>query len=136
MKSSHIVGISVAAFFIILFAGGYYLFGKMGEFFEDTYIEAAEFAKDATKDDCLEKHVEDYKACDGFACYGKATTFGVMCLIEAEGDLEQFCADKPKSEAEVTGSDWNQSFCKPRGLNDNDCVNVYRIVEAVCAPDE
>lgn len=136
MKTSHIVGISVVAFIIVLIAGGYYLFKQLGEFFEETYIEAAEFAKDASKDDCLEKHVEDYKACDGFACYGKTTTFGVMCLLEAQGDLEEFCADKPKSESEVKESDWNQSFCKPRGLNDDDCVYVYKTIEAVCAPDE
>jgi hypothetical protein len=136
MKTSHIVGLSVVAFIIVLVVGGYYLVSQMGAFFEETFNEVSEYAKNATKDDCLDRYVEDYKACDGITCFGKTATFGVICLMEAEGDMEEFCADKPKSETEVKDSDWNRDFCKPRGLNDLDCVNVYRIVETVCAPDE
>jgi hypothetical protein len=135
MKTSHIVGLSVFAGIAVLVIGIYYLFGVMVEFFEETYIEAQEYAQNATKDDCLEKYVEDYKACDGVACFTKTATFGVMCLAEAQGDLEEFCSDKPMSEDEVMDSQWNRNFCKPRGLNEYDCKNVYSIVEAVCSPD-
>jgi hypothetical protein len=136
MKTSHIIGLSVAAFFVALIIGGVYLVGKMGEYFEETYTQASEYAKDATKDECLDKYVEDYKSCDGIACFSTTATFGAICMMEAQGDMEEFCADKPRSESEVKGGDWNREFCKPRGLNDQDCVNVYSIVATVCTPDE
>jgi hypothetical protein len=136
MKTSHIVGISAVAVIVVLVIIGYYAVVQMGEFFEETYLEAAEYAENASKDQCLEKYVEDYKACDGVTCFGKTTTFGVMCLMQAEGDVEEFCADKPKSESEVKGSEWNENYCKPRGLDDLDCVNVYKVVETVCTTEE
>jgi hypothetical protein len=136
MKTSHIVGISIAAFLVVIIIGGIYLVGEMSEYFEETYTEAVEYAKDATKDECLEKYVADYKSCDGITCFSKTATFGVMCMMEAQGDVEEFCADKPRSESEVKEGDWNREFCKPRGLDDQDCTNIYSVVAVVCSPDE
>lgn len=127
-----IIGVLLLLGVSIVVIGGSYFASKMGDFMEETQAEATKFAENATKEDCLEKYVADYKACEGITCYGKTASFGVMCLAEAKGNIEAFCKDKPKSQAEVYGSTWNKEFCKARGLDNQDCVNVYKIIETQC----
>ena len=118
---------------LVFFMGvGIYMGGSVDEMYQEVVPAAEAFASKATKDECLERYVSDYKQCSELSCYSKSAMFGVVCLASANGDSAIFCSDKPKSQSEFYNSQWKQEFCASSGLDDQDCLSVYKIIETHC----
>lgn len=127
-----ILGVGLLVLLVGFIGLGFFLGGSMEGMYQEMQVKAEEFAATATKDDCLVKYVSDYKSCSEMSCYSESAMFGVMCLSAASGDSVQFCANKPKSQSDFYNSQWKDEFCKNNGLDIQDCLSVYKIINTHC----
>lgn len=125
--------IVIAALFILLIILGYFVGNSMNGIIAKTQGEAEGFAKTASKEQCLERYVDKYSACEEFSCYASSASFGIICLAAASDDKNEFCSDKPKSQFEFYKGDWKDGLCKSKGLDTSSCLSVYKIIETHCA---
>lgn len=132
-KFLKIVGIGFLVLLVGFIGLGFYLGDSVDGMYQEVQVKAEAFAATATKDDCLVKYATDYKSCSEISCYSETAMFGAVCLSAASGDSAQFCADKPKSQSEVYKSEWKNDFCKNNGLDTQDCVSVYKIIDTHCS---
>ena len=125
--------ITLGVLFVIFLAIGFFLGNSMESIYAEAKQEAESFAKTATKDQCLEEYADKYLACEDISCFTSSASFGVICLAAASGSKEEFCRDKPKSQTEFYSSDWKDGLCKSKGLNTQDCLSAYKIIETHCS---
>ena len=125
--------ISIAVIFILLVVIGFFIGSSIDELTLESKKEAEEFAKTANKEQCLEKYVDKYIACDDLSCYSSSAAFGVICLAAATGSKDEFCSNKPKSETEFYEGDWKQGLCKSKGLDTSRCLHIFKVIDTHCA---
>lgn len=132
-KFFKVVGIGFAVLLVGFIGLGFFLGDTTENMYQEAKVKAERFAAKATKDDCLEEYVSEYKECSEVSCFSQNAMFGVVCLAAASGDQAEFCADKPRSQQDFYESQWANNFCESNGLKGQDCLNVYKVVDTHCS---
>ena len=123
-----IVGIVVVLLIILLGIGAYL---GSGEGLEEAQKEGVSFAASASKEDCLAETAIRLAQCDTTLCM-EPLNFGGVCVINAQGGQEEFCADKPKNEKEYSMGSWQQ-HCSVNNLSKHKCEMVFKTFSAYCS---
>lgn len=121
------VGI-VVVLFIILIGVGVYLASDNS--LKEAQKEGVGFASNASKEDCLAETAIKLARCESALCLD-SLNFGGMCLVYAKGNQQEFCADKPTSDAEYSIGSW-QTHCTVNSLSKHNCEMLYKTFSAYC----
>ena len=134
MKKVIIIIVAIVSIVLAgIFAVGIYYAYTFGDAALVAKEEADEFAMQADKEQCLGEYIDRSLACTELECFSASAAFGLFCLEAASGTTEEFCSDKPKSQAEFYEGDWKSGICAEKGLDTSGCLGVYKIVEAHCS---
>ena len=120
----------IAVLIGVLVAAGLWL-GKSAEGMVD---DARKFAANTTKQGCVTEMAARLKACDGMRCTVSIPIWGGICLEDAKGSKEEFCASVPNMKDENAFSRWQGTFCAEYGLDQQKCLMAGTIVAGHCMP--
>ncbi len=123
-----VIFVVVVAILTIYYGGKHYLRGEVREVSD----EVKSFAKESTKEECINEIASRVKVCETVACYTRVSLFGAGCFRIAKGDKEAFCRANIGDGEEESLSAFSEQDCIAHELNDAGCGKLSRMIQKYC----
>jgi hypothetical protein len=123
-----VIGIILGIIIILMGIGAYIGFSSK-DAMNAAQQEGIAFAKTTDKEGCLSETALRISKCEGICM--EPMNFGALCLMNASGDQEAFCSDKPTDDAEYTKGAW-QKHCAENNLSKHKCELFFKTFSAYC----
>jgi hypothetical protein len=121
-------GIIITILIILISAAAYIGFSSRDKLFT-AQQEGIAFAKTTDKEGCLSETALRLSGCEGMCM--EAMNFGALCLMNASGDQQAFCSDKPSTDSEYSQGSWQQ-HCAAKNLSKHGCELFFKTFSAYC----